>query len=126
MKLTLLPMPFTVARTADTKDIPVDGAFVFTARTDTELSLVCPTGLVPSRTLARQDGWRAFRFEGTLDFSLVGVLAKVSSLLAQRGISIFAVSTYQTDYVLVRQERWEETLDALRAGGYELSPLSEE
>lgn len=69
----------------------------------------------------REDGWRAFRAAGPLDFSLTGILAGIASVLAAAGIPIFAVSTYDTDYVLVKTERYEAALDALRAAGYDVA-----
>lgn len=87
-------------------------------KTDQELSLVCRTQAVPELTVSREDGWKAFRVEGVLDFSLIGILAGISALLAEAKIGIFVVSTYNTDYVLTRQPDFERALETLRAGGY--------
>lgn len=92
--------------------------FFFLARTDREISLVCRKEDVPEKTLEREDGWRGFRIRGVLDFSLIGILARISSLLAEAGISIFALSTYQTDYILVREGDFERALDLLSSQGY--------
>ena len=89
------------------------------AGADRERSLVCPTDRVPVATLAREDGWRAFRIEGQLDFSLVGILARISSILAAEEIGIFAVSTFDTDYILVKAENLDRALSALARAGYE-------
>lgn len=89
----------------------------FTACTDEEISLVCPTECVPADTVRREDGWRAFRIQGALDFSLIGILARISALLAEAGVGIFAVSTYNTDYILTKEEQFSRALDALEAGG---------
>jgi hypothetical protein len=70
--------------------------------------------------LARDDGWRMMRVQGVLDFSLVGILAKLSSVLAERRIGIFAVSTYNTDYILVKAENYERALAALAGAGYQI------
>ncbi len=70
-------------------------------------------------TAAREDGWRAFRIEGVLDFSLTGILSAISGILAENGIGIFAVSTYNTDYILVKAENLVKALDVLREAGYE-------
>ena len=64
------------------------------------------------------DGWKAFRIQGVLDFSLIGILAKIATVLADNGISIFAVSTYNTDYVLIKKENYQKALDVLKALGY--------
>ena len=85
---------------------------------DQLISLVCETASVPENTLAREDGWRAFRVEGTLDFSLTGILSGLSAVLAENKIGIFAVSTYNTDYILVKEENFEKAAAALEAAGY--------
>lgn len=120
MKLQLLDVPLTVCRTPDGRSIDWSAPFTFAARTDTEFSLVCPTSAVPAEVLQREDGWRAFRFLGVLDFSLTGILAGIASVLAQTGVAIFALSTYDTDYVLVKEATLERALEALRASGYEI------
>ena len=92
--------------------------FVFTGSTDEEKSLVCPTEMVPGKVISRDDGWRAFRIEGVLDFSRIGILAKISAILAGNGIGIFAVSTFNTDYILTKADRFEEALQLLSSAGY--------
>ena len=85
-----------------------------------EVSLVCRTEDVPENTTDREDGWRVMRFEGVLDFSLVGILSKVSNVLAEEKISIFVTSTYNTDYVLVKGNDLERAVKALEGAGYEV------
>ena len=68
--------------------------------------------------MEREDGFQAFRIEGVLDFSLIGILSKLSAVLADNGIGIFAVSTFQTDYILVKKENYENALKLLDAAGY--------
>ncbi len=98
-----------------------DAVPVFFARTEDENSLVCPTASVPSEgVLEREDGWLAFRICGQLDFSLIGILSRVSAALADAGVGIFAVSTYDTDYVLFKKEK----LNAVRAALSELGTVS--
>ena len=118
MKLKLLDPHFTVCQVPDLGAVNLDAPFCFTARTDEECSLVCPEEYVPDCTLAREDGWRAMRIEGVLDFALVGILAKIAHCLAERKIPIFAVSTYNTDYVLVKQEKLSEAIVSLEAAGW--------
>ena len=120
LKIETLPHELTVCRVADAGRLPMEGELYFIARTDAEVSLVCPTKDVPMETIAREDGWRAFRISGVLDFSMVGVLARVSNLLAEGQISIFAVSTFNTDYILVKKECFERALGILREHGYEV------
>ena len=94
--------------------------FYFIGKTDEELSLVCHTQDTPENTVEREDGWKAFRIKGTLDFSLTGILSAISKVLADNYIGIFAVSTYNTDYVLVKQDQFENALSLLNQAGYEI------
>ena len=66
---------------------------------------MCPECFAPQNALVRDDGWRAMRIEGILDFSLVGILAKLAGVLANQQIPVFAVSTYNTDYLLVKKDK---------------------
>lgn len=90
----------------------------FLGLTDEEISLVCETRAAPRDAVERDDGWRAFRVSGTLDLSLVGVLRGIADVLADIGIPVFVVSTYDTDYVLVKEGFLDRALDALSAAGY--------
>ena len=108
----------TVCKVADYTEVDLHSPYVFTGRTDQEASLVCPADMVPSQTLERSNGWRAFRIQGVLDFSLIGILAPIATILADKGIGIFAVSTYNTDYVLTKAEDFPIALDALSESGY--------
>ena len=120
MQLEVLTQAFTVCKPVTLKDVDLDKPFCFVARTDQELSLVCPTAFAPAHTEAREDGWRAFRVAGSMAFSLVGILARLTGTLAQRGIPVFTVSTFDTDYVLVKAEHFSDAMDALAAAGYEI------
>ena len=122
MELKPLMQDFSVCKVADYSQAPLDAPFCFTGRTDEECSLVCLTKAVPSNVTHRDDGWKAFRIEGVLDFSLVGILSRMSNALAQAHVGIFAVSTYNTDYLLVKAEDLAPALEALAAAGFE--PLS--
>ena len=107
LKLKSLPLDLTVCKLATLDQLDLSAGFFFVARTDEEISLVCETARVPENTLVREDGWRAFRVEeGPLDFSLVGILSRISAVLAENQIGIFAVSTYNTDYILVKKENF--------------------
>lgn len=84
------------------------------------ISLVCMTHNTPLHTTERDDGWKGFRIQGILDFSLIGILSKISKILAENKIGIFAVSTYNTDYILVKKENFQRAMDALSAAGYDI------
>ena len=118
MVLRRLDFDLTVCKLPAAGQFNLEEGFFFLARTDEELSLVCRTDRVPEGTIAREDGWRAFRVEGTLDFSLVGILAKITGALAAANIGLFAVSTYNTDYILVKRENYERALRVLEETGY--------
>ena len=121
-KVTLEPLniPFSVCKVTDYTGINIDQPFVFTGRTDEEKSLVCPTEQAPENTLVRDDGWRAFRICGELDFSLIGILAGISKILAENAIGILAISTYNTDYIKKKKKNFEKAIKVLADAGYEI------
>jgi hypothetical protein len=88
--------------------------------TDDELSLVCAAADVPD-DVEHSAGWRAFKVRGPLDFHLVGILSGLSTALADAGISIFAISTYETDYILVRDAELDDAKQALSNAGYSIA-----
>ena len=118
MELKIIPQEFSVCKVLDYSQVDLNQPFVFTGSTDEEKSLVCPISFVPRNTTARENGWRAFRIEGVLDFSLIGILSKISSVLADNGIGIFAISTFNTDYILTKTENFESSIQALKSAGY--------
>ena len=118
MQLKLIDIEFSICKVEDYSGIDLNQEYVFTGSTDEEKSLVCPVSLVPSHTIEHEDGWRAFRIEGVLDFSLIGILAKISTCLAESKIGIFAISTFNTDYILTKSENFDRTLKALTEAGY--------
>lgn len=125
MQLKLIKGSFTVAKLEDYSQINLDRPYTFISKTDEENSLVCLTEDVPANTLEREDSWRAFRIEGILNFSLIGILAKVSSLLAENDISIFALSTYNTDYILLKADKVEKALQLFEEAGYDVKDTSQ-
>lgn len=118
VELKRLPGEFSVCQVSSLSDIEAMGGLYFLSKTDEEISLVCHTEHAPRRTAAREDGWRAFRVQGVLDFSLVGILARLSAVLAEEKIGLFAVSTYNTDYILVKKEHFDRAMAALGRAGY--------
>ena len=117
LNLQILPQPLTVCKVDGLEGFSMSGLY-FIGSTDAELSLVCETDRTPADTLAREDGWRAFRVVGTLDFSLTGILSRIATVLADEKIGIFAVSTYDTDYILVKRENLDRAVGALKRAGY--------
>ncbi len=118
MELMRLPYDLTVCKAGSIGDIDLRAEFFFLGKTDEELSLVCRTEDAPENAEERDDGWKAFRIRGVLDFSLVGILAKLSGILAENRIGIFAVSTYNTDYILVKAENFDRSAAVLKDAGY--------
>ena len=118
MELETIPYKLTVCKVADISAFDINKDFYFVGKTDEEVSFVCRTEDTPSDTTERDDGWRGFRIRGILDFSLIGILSKLSGILAEHKIGIFAVSTYNTDYILVKEENFDRALSVLRSEGY--------
>jgi putative acetyltransferase len=118
--LLLLDGTFGVCRLASDASIPTwatAGGFLSITRTTDELSVVCRQDAVPEGILCER-GWRCWRVAGTIPFSVVGVLASLTAPLAEAGISVFAISTFDTDYLLVKEQDLMAALDALRRQGY--------
>jgi len=120
LQLKKLEYDLTVCKVVAATDIDLNKDFYFIGKTDEEISLVCKTEDTPADTTDRDDGWKGFRIEGVLDFSLIGILSKISGILADNKIGIFAVSTYNTDYILVKKENFEKALRVLGDAGYEI------
>lgn len=118
MELKKLTHNFSVCKVEDFTQVDLSQEFCFFGKTDEELSLVCLTEQVPMNITHKEDGWKGFRIQGELDFSLIGILAKISAVLAENEIGIFVVSTYNTDYVLVKEENFEKAITVLAEKGY--------
>lgn len=118
MEIRKLEGNFSICKLRDFSQVDWGDEFCFAGKTDEECSLVCASEKIPSNAIVRDDGWRAFRIEGVLDFSLTGVLSRIAALLAARKIAIFAISTYNTDYVLVKEKDFSNALAALAEAGY--------
>ena len=100
--------------------IDLNREFYFSANTDEECSLVCPEKEIPADTTVCEKNWRAFRICGTLDFSLVGMISNIASALAKEHIPIFAVSTFNTDYIFVKDEYFPKAVQTLRGIGCQI------
>lgn len=120
MELKIIDQNFAVCKVKDLSQVNYADEFCFIGKTDEELSLVCSTESVPENATECDKGWRAFRIQGILDFSLIGILSKISGILADNKIGIFAVSTYNTDYILTKEENFEKTIEVLAQNGYDI------
>lgn len=120
LPLLILPDRLAISR------LPADAAFpdwarpgdlLALVRTRDELSIVCPERYVPPEVRAER-GWRAVQVEGPLEFSMTGVLAAIAVPLARAGVSIFALSTFDTDYILVKEDLLDRAATVLQAAGF--------
>ena len=120
MEIKKIDYDFSVCKVEDYSLVDLRAEYCFIGKTDEENSLVCITSDVPLNALQTDDGWRAFCIRGILDFSLVGILSDICRNLAKNKISIFAISTFNTDYVLIKEENYQRALDILYNAGYEI------
>jgi hypothetical protein len=122
VKLSTLDELYAIVRLDPDTEVPDwvgGGHFWSVTRSDSELSIVCRQEDVPGDASAER-GWVAFELAGPLDFSLTGVVASLCSPLADARISIFVISTFETDYLLVREPDLHRSIDALQAAGHEI------
>ena len=115
LTLQLLELRLAICRLPSDSDVPdwIEGdEFYSVTRTGDELSIVCSEAQVPGDIEAERN-WRALKVKGVLDFALTGILASLVTPLAKAGISIFAISTYDTDYLLLKSERLNEAVSIL-------------
>jgi hypothetical protein len=122
MRLLLLPGLFAVCRLDPATPLPTwalsaSSSLISITRTRNELSIVCAQELAPNDVRAERD-WRCLMVEGSLDFSLTGLLSALLAPLATAGVSIFALSTFDTDYLLVRAAQIDLAIEALSASGH--------
>lgn len=118
MTLKVLEQRFAVCKVANLLQVNFESEFLFIGKTDEEISVVCDENTIPENAEVCEKGWRGFRIEGVLDFSLTGILSKISAVLAEAKIGIFAISTYNTDYILVKEENLKKATQALEDKGY--------
>ena len=109
---------FTVCKVTDYSLVNWNTEYCFIGKTEDENSLVCCTSDVPQNAIKRDNGWKAFRIQGILDFSMIGILSRISGILAKESISVFAVSTFNTDYIFVKNRNYEKALEILKQNGY--------
>lgn len=122
MEIEIIDGSFSVCKVVDFSGVDLSGKYTFTGVSDEENSLICRTENVPANATEHIDGWRAMRIKDILDFSLIGILSGILTVLADAKIGIAAVSTYNTDYIFVREEDLGKTADALAGAGYKITP----
>ncbi len=120
LTLSVLPDTFAVCRLEQSAELPdwaIAGAFTSITRTAEELSLVCPQSNVPTGVRC-ESNWRCLKVAGPLDFALIGILASLAAVLAEAQISLFVISTFDTDYLLVKAAQLEKAIKVLSAAGH--------
>ena len=103
---------------------PGEPQFMSCCWTPDELSVVCREAIVPDH-VESEPGWMCMRVAGKLDFSMVGILARITKYLAEAHVSVFAVSTFNTDYLLVKTQQWELAVKTLSNAGFTVYPLQD-
>ncbi len=121
MNIELIKEEFSIIKVNDISVVDFNKNFLFLGKTDEEISVVCSMNTDISGVIAREDGFVAFRFQGEIDFGKIGILAKISTLLAQNNVGIFAISTYNTDYILVKKHDFSKVLGLLLQNNYEVT-----
>jgi hypothetical protein len=120
LTLSVLPDRYAICRLDRQSPVPswaMTGDFFSVTRTRDELSIVCLEDNVP-REISSEPGWRLLKMEGPLDFELTGIMASVAEPLAEAGVAIFPIATYETDYVLVKDTQLESAVRALMGYGH--------
>ena len=120
MNIEVLEPMFSICKITNLTKINIQDSFFFLAKTNEEMSLVCPTESVPEGTIEQVNHYKGMRIQGTLDFSLVGIIADISSILTNQKISIFVVSTYNTDYIFIQEKQLYYAVKALGDEGYHI------
>ena len=122
MKIKKRPNDFSICKVTDYSKVNIAAEYCFTGKTDEENSLVCLTEDVPANTLERDGRWMAFRIQGVLDFSLVGILSEITGILAEDKIGNFCHFHLQTrpEAILTKKEDYQKALDLLDAEGYKI------
>lgn len=122
LRITILPLRLAVARLSPDAPLPqwMRGTFTSVTRTDAELSIVCDESAVPEDVQAERN-WRVLRVEGPIPFEVTGVASALVAPLAEAGISVFLMATYDTDYLLLKDASFGRAIEVLRAAGHEVA-----
>lgn len=121
MELQELKKDFAVCKVSSVATVDLTNKFTFLSVTDEEISLVCVESRIPDNTIAVEKDWKGLKICGILDFGMIGVIARISKLLADEKISIFVVSTFNTDYIFLKSEHYVKAVTILQSNGYEIN-----
>jgi len=120
MELKRLEGDFTVCKIENIVQVDFTREYVFLSKTDDEISLLCETKYAPQCATVSEHGWKGFRVSGILDFGMIGVISKIAGILADAKISVFVISTYNTDYIFVKAPNYDQTAQVLASNGYKV------
>ncbi|MBK5108815.1 MAG: ACT domain-containing protein [Anaerolineales bacterium] len=123
MKLSQLQGEYAICKLNPRSDPPewaFDGEFYSVSRTADELSIICLYEQIPEQ-IPSQPGWRALKIEGPFDFDEIGVLASMTAPLAEAGISLLTISTFDTDYIFLQSENYQQAIQFLAAAGHKIN-----
>ncbi|WP_066307273.1 ACT domain-containing protein [Bacillus sp. FJAT-29814] len=129
MKLTILNSTFSVVKLPPNEPLPLwaikSDVFFSITRTVEELSIVCPSECLPLNEVFKdaENDWKCMKVEGVLDFNLTGILASLANPLAENNISIFAISTFNTDYLLIKSHSIEKAKVILENEGHTFTDM---
>ena len=118
--LVSFSVPLSICKVEDYTDVNLDHPFCFTGRTDEEKSLICPTEIMPDNIVDHEDGWRAFRICSEQDIFRSEILARIVKILASYQIELFPVSTFSTNYILIKEEDYNRVVSILKNAGYSI------
>lgn len=118
MEMKQLQYDFAVCKIKTIHQVNFDEEFTFLSKTDDEISLVCSTEHIPNDATDIEKDWKGLKISGILDFGMIGVIAKISNVLAEQNISIFVVSTYNTDYIFLKSQFYADAIKVLCDNNY--------
>ena len=111
---------FSISKVSSLDNIDLNTEFIFVSKTDYEISIVHKNSYILKNVIEKEKDYRCFRINGKLDFSLIGIISKISKILADNNISIFVISTFDTDYFLVKDLNYDKTVEILKKNDYKI------
>lgn len=120
VQIEALSVALSVCKVSDYSQVDMNTELCFIAKIEEENSLGYPTSKLPENIIDKEDGWQAMRIKGILDFSYIGIIAGITEVLANHAIGVFVISTFNTDYILVKAEDMVKALEVLRTKGYSI------
>ena len=120
MRIEVIDKTFSISKVKNINNLDFNQEFLFVSKTDNEISIVHDKDYKLENVTEESNYWKTFRVDDVLDFNLVGIIKKISTLLANNNIPIFIASTYDTDYIMVMEENFNKALRLLKENNYEI------